>query len=161
MKKQHVLLISMLGCTLAAPAWAAESPKTEKASEELRAVLKQHHDAMNKQDLKALLALYADTPDVALMGTGPGEFWKGRVAVEDTYKHYFETFKAAVAGPIGPVVVAGSTAAAVIGTGTVAGSTAAAATATAVAAGSTAVAAVAAGSTATAAAAPPGPTAIN
>ena len=94
MKKQHVLLISMLGCALAAPVWAAESPKTEKASEELRAVLKQHHDAMNKQDLKALLALYADTPDVALMGTGPGEFWKGRVAVEDTYKHYFETFKA-------------------------------------------------------------------
>jgi len=49
---------------------------------------------MNKQDLKALLALYADNPNVALMGTGPGEFWKGKAAVEDTYKHYFETFKA-------------------------------------------------------------------
>jgi uncharacterized protein (TIGR02246 family) len=94
MKKQHALLISMLGCALAAPIWAAEPPKAEKASEELKAVLKQHHDAMNKQDLKALLALYADSPNVALMGTGPGEFWKGKAALEDTYKHYFETFKA-------------------------------------------------------------------
>lgn len=99
MKKQHILLISMLGCALAAPTWAAEAPKAAespaaaKASEELKAVLKQHHDAMNKQDLKALLALYADNPNVALMGTGPGEFWKGKAAVEDTYKHYFETFK--------------------------------------------------------------------
>ncbi len=100
MKKRHALLISALSCVLAAPVWAAETPKTAespmaaKASEELRAVLKQHHDAMNKQDLKALLALYADSPNVALMGTGPGEFWKGKAAVEDTYKHYFETFKA-------------------------------------------------------------------
>jgi len=100
MKKQRLVLISMLGCALAAPVWAAETPKTAaetpaaaKASEELRAALKQHHDAMNKQDLKALLALYADSPDVAVMGTGPGEFWKGKAAVEDTYKHYFETFK--------------------------------------------------------------------
>ena len=94
MKKQNVLLVSLLGCALAAPIWAAESPKPDKASEELKAVLKQHHEAMNKQDLKALLALYADSPNVALMGTGPGEFWKGKAAVEDTYKHYFETFKA-------------------------------------------------------------------
>jgi uncharacterized protein (TIGR02246 family) len=100
MKKQHALLISMLGCALVAPVWASEAPKTAaetpaaaKASEELRAVLKQHHDALNKQDLKALLALYADSPNVAVMGTGPGEFWKGKAAVEDTYQHYFETFK--------------------------------------------------------------------
>jgi ketosteroid isomerase-like protein len=99
MKKQHALLISVLGYALAAPTWATEAPKaTEspaaaKASEELKAVLKQHHDALNKQDLKALLALYADSPNVAVMGTGPGEFWKGKAAVEDTYKHYFETFK--------------------------------------------------------------------
>ena len=99
MKKRHALIISMLGCALAAPVWAAEAPKASeapaaaKASEELKAVLKQHHDAMNKQDIKALLALYADSPNVAVMGTGPGEFWKGKAAVEDTYKHYFETFK--------------------------------------------------------------------
>ena len=102
MNKQNLLLASVLGCALVAPVWAAESPKTEKAgeapkvqaSEELRAVVRQHHDALNKQDLKALMALYADSPNVALMGTGPGEFWKGKAAIEEAYKHYFETFKA-------------------------------------------------------------------
>jgi uncharacterized protein (TIGR02246 family) len=102
MKKQNFLLVSMLGCALAAPVLAAESPKAEKAgeepkvkaSEELRAIVRQHHDALNKQDLKALMALYADTPNVALMGTGPGEFWKGKAVIEDAYKHFFETFKA-------------------------------------------------------------------
>ncbi len=102
MKKQQALLISVLGCALTIPVWAAETPKPEKAgeepkvkaSEELRAVVRQHHDALNKHDLKALMALYADTPDVALMGTGPGEFWKGKAAIEDAYKHFFETFKA-------------------------------------------------------------------
>ena len=102
MKKQRFLLVSMLGCARAAPIWAAEAPKAEKASEapkvqaseELRAVVRQHHDALNKQDLKALMALYADTPNVALMGTGPGEFWKGKAAIEEAYQHFFETFKA-------------------------------------------------------------------
>ena len=102
MNKQNLLLASVLGCALAAPVWAAEAPKAEKASEEpkvkaseeLRAVVRQHHDALNKQDLKALMALYADTPNVALMGTGPGEFWKGKAAIEEAYKHFFETFKA-------------------------------------------------------------------
>ena len=93
MKKQHLVLAATLGCILALPAMAASDSAAEKTSAELKAVLRQHHDALNKQDLKALLALYADSPSVALMGTGPGEFWKGKAAVEETYKHYFETFK--------------------------------------------------------------------
>ncbi|MDQ5909931.1 MAG: hypothetical protein QG599_2026 [Pseudomonadota bacterium] len=92
MKNYRFLLAATLGCVLASPVWSAETPK-EKAGEGLRAALRQHHEALNKQDLKALLALYADTPTVAIMGTGPGEFWKGKAAIEDTYKHYFETFK--------------------------------------------------------------------
>jgi len=92
MKSYPVVLAATLGCVLALPVWAAE-PLKEKGSEGLRAALQQHHEALNKQDLKALLALYADAPSVAIMGTGPGEFWKGKAAVEDTYKHYFETFK--------------------------------------------------------------------
>jgi uncharacterized protein (TIGR02246 family) len=102
MKKQNLLWVSIMGCALATPVWAAESPKPEKASEapkvkaseELRAVVRQHHDALNKHDLKALMALYTDSPTVALMGTGPGEFWKGKAAIEEAYQHFFETFKA-------------------------------------------------------------------
>jgi uncharacterized protein (TIGR02246 family) len=94
MRNYRVLWVATLGCVLTAPIIVAQSPEAEKASEELRAVLRQHNEALNKQDLKALMALYADNPNVALMGTGPGEFWKGKAAVEDTYQHYFQTFKA-------------------------------------------------------------------
>lgn len=92
-RKYRSLTAITLAWALTTPVWAAQPADAPKASEELRATLRQHHEALNKHDLKALLALYADTPNVALMGTGPGEFWKGKAAVEDTYKHYFETFK--------------------------------------------------------------------
>jgi len=93
-KKYRILLVATLCCALSVPILAAQSPEAEKASDELKAVLRQHHDALNKQDAKALLALYTDDPNVVLMGTGPGEFWKGKAAVEDTYQHFFQTFKA-------------------------------------------------------------------
>lgn len=96
MKKNHQLLLAAtLGCAFTLPVLAADNaPDADKAGAELKAVLNQHHQALNKHDLKALMALYADNPDVALMGTGPGEFWKGKAAIEETYKHFFETFKA-------------------------------------------------------------------
>ena len=96
MKKNHQLLLAAtLGCAFTLPVLAADkAPDPDKASAELKAVLNQHHEALNKHDLKALMALYADNPNVALMGTGPGEFWKGKAAIEETYKHFFETFKA-------------------------------------------------------------------
>ena len=102
-KNVRALLAATLGCALTLPVLAADpapaatpaaAPAAEKTSAEPKAVLRQHHDALNKQDLKALMALYADNPNVALMGTGPGEFWKGKAAIEETYKHFFETFKA-------------------------------------------------------------------
>ncbi len=94
MKKQQVLLSALLSCVLTAPVWAAPAELAEKVSAEFRAVLRQHHDAMNKQDIKALMALYADNPNVALMGTSSGEFWKGKVEVEKTYQEFFKTYKA-------------------------------------------------------------------
>ncbi len=92
MKKQQVLLSALLSCILTAPVWAAPAELIEKASAEFKAVLRQHHDAMNKQDIKALMALYADNPNVALMGTSTGEFWKGKADVEKTYQEFFKTY---------------------------------------------------------------------
>ena len=95
MKNQkHLLLAATLTCVLTAPTWAAESAKSDPVIEEVRVALRQHDDALNKQDMKALMALYADNPDVVMMGTGPGEFWRGKTAVEETYKQFFQDFKA-------------------------------------------------------------------
>ncbi|MCB1825683.1 MAG: SgcJ/EcaC family oxidoreductase [Candidatus Competibacteraceae bacterium] len=92
--QERLLLATILAGVLTAPVWAAEPAKPDPVTEEIKAVLRQHDEALNKQDLKSLMALYADDPKVVLMGTGPGEFWKGKAAVEETYKQFFQDFKA-------------------------------------------------------------------
>jgi uncharacterized protein (TIGR02246 family) len=88
------LLAATLGLVLTTPVWAAQPPATDPVREEVKAVLNQHDEAMDKQDTKALLALYADDPTIAMMGTGPGEFWKGKAEVEAAYKEFLKDFKA-------------------------------------------------------------------
>ena len=99
MNKHHTrnyrgLLAATLGLVLTTPVWAAQPPETDPVKEEVKAVLNQHDEAMKKQDLKALLSLYADDPTIAMMGTGPGEFWKGKAEVETAYKEFLKDFKA-------------------------------------------------------------------
>ena len=75
---QARLLAVTLGCILTGPAGAAEPPKADPVIQEIKAVLRQHDEAINRGDMKTVIGLYADNPDVALVGTGPGEFWRGR-----------------------------------------------------------------------------------
>jgi len=88
------LLAATLAWALTTPVWAAQPPETDPVKEAVKAVLNQHDEAMDKQDVKALLALYADDPTIAMMGTGPGEFWKGKAEVETAYKEFLKDFKA-------------------------------------------------------------------
>lgn len=94
MNKTDVLLTATLGYILTGPAWAVEPSKADPVIEDIKAILRQHDEAINRQDMKAVIGLYADNPDVALVGTGPDEFWKGRDAVEGTYKEFFKDLKA-------------------------------------------------------------------
>lgn len=94
MNRTRVLLVITLGFILTAPMEAAEPPKADPVIQEIKAVLRQHDEAINKGDMKAVIGLYADNPDVALIGTGPGEFWKGKAAMEETYKEFFKDLKA-------------------------------------------------------------------
>jgi uncharacterized protein (TIGR02246 family) len=88
------LITATLACVLAASAWAAQPAETDPVREEVKAVLHQHDEAMDKQDVKALLSLYADDPTIAMMGTGPGEFWKGKAEIENAYQEFLKDFKA-------------------------------------------------------------------
>ncbi len=87
-------ITATLGLVLTAPVWGAQPVETDLVREEIQAVLQKHDEALDKQDLKALLALYADDPKIAMMGTGPGEFWKGKTEVEAAYQEFMKDFKA-------------------------------------------------------------------
>ena len=68
-RNYHGLLAATLAWALTTPVWAAQPPETDPVKEEVKAVLNQHDEAMKKQDLKALLSLYADDPTIAMMGS--------------------------------------------------------------------------------------------
>ena len=94
MKKNQILIAAAMGCTLMMPAWAAQAPEADQSKEEIKAMLTRHDTAVNEHNLKVVMALYADDPTVAMMGTGPGEFWKGKADVESAYQQLFKDFKA-------------------------------------------------------------------
>ena len=50
------------------------------------------HKALDAHDIDGVMATYADTDDIMLMGTGPGEHWVGKTEVRDAYAHFAENF---------------------------------------------------------------------
>ena len=93
---RSLFLVFSLLCLTAMPVLAGEKEEKKmdpKVTEEIRGTLKKHDEAMNNHDLKAVLEIYANSPDIIVMGTGPGEIWKGKAEIEDLYKHFFEDFE--------------------------------------------------------------------
>jgi len=94
MKKNQILIAAAMGCTLLMSACATQAPETDNSMEQIKAMLTQHDDAVNEHNLKGVMALFADDPAIVMMGTGPGEFWKGKADVESAYQQLFKDFKA-------------------------------------------------------------------
>jgi uncharacterized protein (TIGR02246 family) len=88
--KKPVVAVILMSCAASLPALAQED---DKVRTEVQGVLQQHDQALNEQNLDAVMATYASDPKIVLMGTGPGEFWVGKQEIADTYKHFFEDFK--------------------------------------------------------------------
>jgi uncharacterized protein (TIGR02246 family) len=86
-----LLSVMVTGCLALTPALAAE-PADDKTKSEIQEMLKQHDEAVNQHDLEGVLATYAKSENIVLMGTGPGEVWVGKEAIADAYKHVFENF---------------------------------------------------------------------
>ena len=72
----------------------AQQPTESKEMAAVKEAIQKHDEALNKQDLAALMDTYAANADIVLMGTGPGEVWVGKQNIEETYKHFFKDFKA-------------------------------------------------------------------
>jgi uncharacterized protein (TIGR02246 family) len=71
-------------------AYAQASPAEHPEVEPIRALLRAHDEAFTNQDLKAVLACFAEK--AAIMGSGPGEIWSGPDEIRVAYEHFFEGF---------------------------------------------------------------------
>src|SRR5580693_78558 len=69
---------------------AEAAPAEQPEVEQIRALLRAHDEAFSNQDLKGVLACFAEK--AAIMGSGPGEIWSGPDEIKVAYEHFFEGF---------------------------------------------------------------------
>jgi len=86
-------LAFLLSGMILGPVWAQQATES-KEMDAVKQAMQKHDEALNKQDLAALMDTYAANANIVLMGTGPGEIWVGKQNIEETYKHFFKDFKA-------------------------------------------------------------------
>ena len=72
--------------TTKAQAADPENPDVAKISD----LLNRHDAAMTNHDIDGVLACLSDS--AAIMGSGPGEMWKGNEEIKTAYKHFLEVF---------------------------------------------------------------------
>jgi len=88
--QRRTAILTGLAAAMTAAAASAEDPKENPELENVRALLKAHDDAMKRQDLPAILALFAEK--AAVMGSGPGEIWSGPEEIKTAYEHFFQGY---------------------------------------------------------------------
>ena len=90
--KRCLMVMFMFCFVLVSPCLAKEGGS--KIMAEVKAVMEQHNKALNAQDLKGVMTLYASDPNTVLMGTGPGEAYVGDEAIGGAYNQLFTRFEA-------------------------------------------------------------------
>jgi len=88
MKRAAVALALVMSLGVGA-ALAEVDPATIDAVKQL---WEQQQKAFDAHDLDGVLATFADTDEIILMGTGPGEHWVGKEEVRDAFTHFMEQF---------------------------------------------------------------------
>jgi ketosteroid isomerase-like protein len=87
----RILTVFVLICLAVASPCLAEDVGT-KLTGQVTALLKQHDAAFSAQDVKGVMKYYITGPEIFLMGTGPGEMYRGREGVEGAYNQFFSRF---------------------------------------------------------------------
>jgi radical SAM protein with 4Fe4S-binding SPASM domain len=86
------------GVTVGAVQAEVDQSATEAVKEAVKTLWQDQHKAWDAHDIDGVidgvLATYADSDDIMLMGTGPGEHWVGQKEIRDAYAHFMENFDA-------------------------------------------------------------------
>ena len=80
MKKLAVTALALATGFLAG---AAPAEVDQPTIEAVRTLWESQHKALDAHDVDGVMATYADSDDIMLMGTGPGEHWVGKEEVKD------------------------------------------------------------------------------
>jgi uncharacterized protein (TIGR02246 family) len=83
-----------LAMVMSISAGMAQAEVAQPTIDAIRTLWQTQHKALDAHDIDGVLATYADSDDIMLMGTGPGEHWVGKAEVRDAYTHFTENFDA-------------------------------------------------------------------
>lgn len=89
--KRYWVLMLIVFCSVASTCLAQQEATALVG--EVRALLDQHDKAFIGQNAKGIMETYSSSPDIILMGTGPGEVYIGREGVEGAYTQFFTRFE--------------------------------------------------------------------
>ncbi len=89
---KRIALAALAVSTMLGTAQAEVDQTSSDLKEAVKAVWQDQQKAFDAHDVDGVLATYADSDDIMLMGTGPGEHWVGPAEIKDAYAHFMETF---------------------------------------------------------------------
>jgi uncharacterized protein (TIGR02246 family) len=93
MNRREAIAAGVSAISAAAVVTTAGAQTSDAKAEELKeikALLEAHDKAMTSHDLDGVMATLAE--NAAIMGTGPGEMWKGKEELTVAYEHFFMVF---------------------------------------------------------------------
>jgi uncharacterized protein (TIGR02246 family) len=69
-----------------------DQPGDDALKAQVKALWQDQHKALDAHDVTGVMATFADTDDIMLMGTGPGEHWVGKDEVQEAYSRFMDNF---------------------------------------------------------------------
>lgn len=91
MAMMRILMGMMLVCHVAVSPCLAAKEGTKLVCQ-VTALLERHDAALAAHDIKGIMQTYGAGPEILLMGTGPGEIYRGVEGVEGAYSQFFTRF---------------------------------------------------------------------
>lgn len=92
MKVYRILTGVVLLC-LAAVSPCLADDAGDKLQAEVTALLKQHDAALASQNLQGVMQTYVKGPQTFVMGTGPGEVYRGEQGIKGAYSQFFTKYE--------------------------------------------------------------------
>jgi uncharacterized protein (TIGR02246 family) len=82
-----------------APTAKDDKPLTP-AEKEIMAAIKAYNEAIANKDVDGAMGAFIASPDTLVLGTGPGETWRGPEEIRNAHLKFFENFDKETSTPI-------------------------------------------------------------